>query len=422
MNYHQDIDTHLGPYRILDLTEGGCMVGGRFLGDMGADIIKIEPPGGSISRIAPFYKDIPHPEKSLFWFAYNTNKRSITLDIGRLDGQEIFRRLAKTADAVIESYEPGFMKQLRLGYTDLCKIKPDIIVTSITPFGQTGPKAHYKASDLTAWASGGYLSICGDADRSPVWIGFPQASLHAGAEAAPGTLAAISYRNMTGEGQHVDVSMQECVIACDFQTPELWDLNKVEISRLSHYLQTNAGGVRQRQVWKCRDGCVVLIPTGSSEPFISAMKNLVQWMGEEGMAKDWLKEIDWAEGYDSSIISQDLVDKVEEAIGNFLLTRSKTELYEEGALNRRILIAPIANTKDVCENIQLYSRDFWMPVEHEELGDTLTYPGPPLKLCNSPISYRRRAPRIGEHNSEVYLEELGFTTEDLMILKQASII
>src|SRR4030042_359261 len=147
-------DTALGPYRVLDLTEDGCMLCARMLGDLGADVIKIEPPVGSRSRIAPFYKDINDPEKSLFWFAYNTNKRGITLDITRGEGQGLFKKLVKTADIVMESFEPGYMGGLGLGYNDLTKIKPDIIVTSITFFGQSGPKSKYKGSDLTAWASG----------------------------------------------------------------------------------------------------------------------------------------------------------------------------------------------------------------------------------------------------------------------------
>jgi crotonobetainyl-CoA:carnitine CoA-transferase CaiB-like acyl-CoA transferase len=194
-------DPFLKPYRILDLTEYGCMIGGRILGDLGADIIKIEPPGGSPSRIAPYYKNLPDPEKSLYWFAYNMNKRGVTLDINKAEGQKVFKRLVKTADVVIESFDVGVMEQLGIGYNDLCKVKPDIIVTSITPFGQNGPKAHYKGCDLVAWASGGYLYVCGDPDRPPVWISFPQASLHAGAEAASGTMAAIWHRNRTGEGQ-----------------------------------------------------------------------------------------------------------------------------------------------------------------------------------------------------------------------------
>jgi crotonobetainyl-CoA:carnitine CoA-transferase CaiB-like acyl-CoA transferase len=168
----------LPPIRILDLTEGGCMLGGRLLGDAGADVIKIEPPGGSTpsstSRIWPFYKESTDPEKSLFWFAYNANKRGITLDIQKPEGQEIFKKLVAGSDIVMESFRPGYMSSLNLGYEDLCKVKPDIIYTAITPFGQQGPKAQYAASALTVWASGGYLNACGDPDRAPVWITLPQ--------------------------------------------------------------------------------------------------------------------------------------------------------------------------------------------------------------------------------------------------------
>jgi len=182
------------------------MICAKMLGDLGADVIKIEFPGGSPSRIAPFYKDIYHPEKSLLWFAYNVNKRGITLDISKAKGQELFKQLVNTADIVVESFKPGYMEQLGLGYASLCKIKTNIIMTSITLFGQNGPKANYKGSELTAWASGSYLYICGNSERPPTWISFPQAFLFCGAEAAVGTMTALWHRQVTDEGQHVDVS------------------------------------------------------------------------------------------------------------------------------------------------------------------------------------------------------------------------
>ena len=151
----------LDGYRVLDLTEGGYSLGGQIFGDLGADVIKIEPPKGSPSRkIGPFYKDIPDPEKSLSWFAYNRNKRGITLDIETMDGKDIFSRLVKTTDIVLSSKPPGYLDGLNLGYTDLTKIKSDIILTSISPYGQEGPKAHYNQSDLTTWAAG-MMSCCG---------------------------------------------------------------------------------------------------------------------------------------------------------------------------------------------------------------------------------------------------------------------
>lgn len=414
-------DSIINPHRILDLTEGGCMIGGRILADLGADVIKIEQPGGSPSRIAPFYRDDPDPEKSLYWFAYNMNKRGITLDITKTDGQEIFKKLVKSADVVIESFEPGYMHGFGLGYEDLSKLKPDIIMTSISLFGQTGPKAHYKGSDLTAWASGGFLYICGDPDRAPTWIGFPQASLHAGAEAAAGTMTALWHRRNTGEGQHVDVSVQECVVACNFNTPEMWDLNKVEFTRFSRGINIGTAGVKTSHVHRCKDGYVLVVMQGGVEPFVSSLKALVTWMAEEGMAEDWLKGMDWAKDYDASKLTQDIVDRVESAVGKFLLTKAKQELYDDGALKRRILLAPMGTAKDIWENAQLKSRDFWIQVEHPELGGALNYPGSFVRLNGDQLKHHRRAPLIGEHNVEVYTE-LGITREDLLLLKRAQVI
>lgn len=185
------MEPFLSPYRVLDLTEGGSLICGRILGDLGADVIQIEKPGGSSSRsLGPFFKDIPDSQKSIFWFTYGTNKRDITLDIETIDGQEIFKKLVKTAHFVIESSPPGYLKSLGLGHSALHKINSRIVMVSITPFKQSDPKANHKASELTAWASGGMLYICGIPDRPPNWISFPQASLHAGAEAATGALIA----------------------------------------------------------------------------------------------------------------------------------------------------------------------------------------------------------------------------------------
>jgi len=169
----------LSAYRVLDLTDEKGLFCAKVLADLGADVIKIEPPGGCTARrIGPFHKDIPHPEKSLFWSAYNVNKRGITLNLECEDGREIFRKLVATADVVIESFPPVYMKDLGLGYDNLCQIKSDIVFTSITPFGQDGPYCNFQVSDLTCWSMGGFAYITGDADRPPVQIGFPQAYLN----------------------------------------------------------------------------------------------------------------------------------------------------------------------------------------------------------------------------------------------------
>ncbi|MFC1901840.1 CaiB/BaiF CoA transferase family protein [Chloroflexota bacterium] len=423
MSDQQEPQSSLSPYRILDLTEAGCMITGKMLGDLGADVIKIEPPEGSHSRIAPFYKDIPDPEKSLFWFAYNTNKRGITLDLQTVNGQDILKRLVKTADVVIESFEPGYMEQIGLGYSSLRKIKPDLIMTSITPFGQSGPKAHYRQSELTMWASGGYLYLSGAPEYAPVWISFPQACLFGGVEATTGTMTALWHRQNTGIGQHVDVSIQECIIIFTWQTIPMWDLNNVDYPRLRTpgMMVPTTGVVGARGIYRCVDGHVVIMIQGGDEPFPSSMKSLVKLMDKDGMADDWLKQIDWRRDYDALKLNQDLVNRVEGAIKNFLATKTKKYLYNE-ANKSGILLAPIATIKDIWENPQLEARNFWVPVAHPELDDTLTYCGPFIKLSESPVEYRRRAPLIGEHNTEIYGKDLGLTKEELVCLKQDKVI
>ena len=189
----------LTPYRVLDLTTERGLLCGQMLGDMGADVVKIEPPGGSAARaIGPFYNDAPHPDRSLYWWAYNRNKRAITLDIERDAGRELLLRLVERADFFIESDNPGQMARHHLGFDDLAKINPALIYVSITPFGQDGPKASYADSDLIIMAAGGPLILAGDADRPPVRLGVPQAYLHASADAAVAALAAHHERDALG--------------------------------------------------------------------------------------------------------------------------------------------------------------------------------------------------------------------------------
>ncbi|PJB39722.1 MAG: acyl-CoA hydratase, partial [Deltaproteobacteria bacterium CG_4_9_14_3_um_filter_44_9] len=202
-------NSFLNNHRALDLTDNRGFLCGKILADLGIDVIKIEPPRGDPARkIGPFYKNIAHPEKSLNWFAFNSNKRGITLDIGTLDGQEIFKQLVQGSDFVIESYDRGYMDELGIGYKELSKINQRIIVTSILPFGPVGPYKDYKAPDIVGMAMGGVMFGTGEPERPPVRISFPQAYLQAASQAAVGTMIAHYYRQRTGKGQHVMVSMQ----------------------------------------------------------------------------------------------------------------------------------------------------------------------------------------------------------------------
>lgn len=418
-------DAMLSSYRVLDLMEGGCMVGGKILADLGADVIKVEPPGGSPSRnIAPFYKDIPDPEKSLFWFSYNTNKRSITLDVETADGRELFRRLVKTADIVLESFPAGFLDSLGLSYGELCEVQQDIILTSITPFGQTGPKAHYRSSELTAWASGGCLYVMGDADRPPVWVSFPQAYLHGGAEAAAGSLVALWHRSMTGEGQQVDVSIQQCVVWCLMNLTGYWECYQWNWPRDGMNWKTHKQTLRGVGGARCKDGHVALVAAPVPVPAIAAtFEALKGMMIEEGNAPEWWLAENWYDKYFELEASgdQELLDQILNPVLDFLLTKTRAELYE-AALEKRLLLAPVQTVREIWEDPQLRARRYWEDVEHPELGETITYCGAPVKLSEAPWRIRRRPPLIGEHNEEIYEKELGLSREEFVSLKQAKVI
>lgn len=419
------LQSPLPPIRVLDLTEGGCMLGGKMFSDAGADVIKIEPPGGSASRIAPYYKNTNDPNESLFWLAYNTNKRGITLNLQKKEGQELFKKLAAKADIIIESNGLGYMDNLKLGYADISKIKPDIIYTSITPFGQKGPKANYKASDLTMWASGGFLNDCGDPDRAPVWIGFgPQASLFGGAEGAIGAMTAYWYRTNTGEGQFVDVSIQEATMSSNMNVLPMWDVNQVEFRRVGAVSFVASTRVKQPIYFKCKDGLIMILALGGNDPYASSSEHLVQWMKDEGMCPDWLAKLNWWKDYNAAVLKQELADKVGQAIEAFTLTKTKAELYEIGAFGKykQMLVAPVSSTKDISEDVQLKARNFWVNVPHSELKESVPYCGPYIGMSETPLALKKRAPLIGEHNKDIFVGELGLKETDLKSLKDKGII
>jgi len=406
-------------YQALDLTDDKGFLCGRILGDLGADVIKVEPPGGEPSRrIGPFYNDIHDPGESLYWLAYNANKRGITLNIESEDGQQIFKKLVKKAHFVIESFPPGYMDSLGLGYSSLSQINPAIILTSITPFGQTGPYSHYKVSDIVEMGMCGLMYLCGDPDRPPVRISFPQAYLHSGAEAAVQTMVAHYYRETTGQGQWVDVSIQQSAFMATFNAPWFWELNRVVLKRAGAWRTGLTSGVLQRQIWPCKDGYINLPVYGGA---LGARTNrrLAEWMDREGMSDDFLRKIDW-DTLDMGSVTQEIWSHIEQVMVKFFLAHTKEELYNE-ALRLNIMVYPVSTPRDIAENKQLEAREYWLQVEHPELNESITYPGVAVKASLTPMRVRRGAPLIGEHNPEVY-QELGLSQDDLAILRQMRVI
>ena len=406
-------------YRALDLTDDKGFLCGRILGDLGVDVIKVEPPGGEPSRrVGPFYNGTPDPEKSLYWFAYNANKRGITLNIESKDGQGIFNKLVNKVHFVIESFPPRYMDSLSLGYSSLSQVNPALILTSITPFGQTGPYSHYKVSDIVEMGMCGLMYLCGDPDRPPVRITFPQAYLHGGAEAAVQTMVAHYYRETSGQGQWVDVSIQQSAFMAAFNAPWFWELNRVILRRAGAWRTGLTSGVLQRQIWHCKDG-YVNFPIYGGALGARTNRRLAEWMDREGMSDDFLKKIDW-DTFDMGSVTQEIWSHIEQLMVKFFQSHTKEELYNE-ALRLNIMIYPVSTPGDIAENKQLEAREYWLQVEHPELNDTITYPGVAVKASLTPMQIRRQAPLIGEHNEEIY-QELGLSQNDLVMLKQRRVI
>jgi len=424
MSERRNSESLLGGYRVLDLADDKGLLCGRILAGWGADVIKIERPGGDPARnIGPFYKDIPHPEKSLFWFALNADKRGITLNIETADGRDIFKRLVKTADFVIESFPAGHMQSLSLGYPELERINPRIIMTSITPFGQTGPYAYFKATDMTVWALGGMMYLSGDPDRPPVQLGVPQAYFHGGIHAAMGSMVALYYRELTGEGQQVDVSCQEAVDFANMVEDEAYDLLKVNLARSGPFWASarpgEVGTLYEKVNYECKDGYVNVFIKGGGAGYKAAARAATKWLVEEGEPGP-LKDYDW-DTYNFATLTAEERRRLEEPFVPFFKTKTKLELLERAAKYNMIL-APLNTVKDLVESPQLNARDYWVRVEHPELGDALLYPGAPVKTSILPWRTQRRAPLIGEHNDEVYGIELGLSPEQLAALKARGVI
>jgi benzylsuccinate CoA-transferase BbsE subunit len=373
----QDTEGMLSPYRVLDLTDEKGLFCGKLMGDVGADVIKIEKPGGDPARnIGPFYHDEPDPEKSLFWYAFNTSKRGVTLDIETADGQEIFKRLVKSADFVIESFPPGYLDRLGLGYSDLEKLNPGVILVSITPFGQSGPYKDYSAPDIVAWAMGGEMYISGDADRPPVRVSHhSHAYLHAGGEAAIGAMAALYYRNMTGEGQQVDISIQENVTRTSHLfTTVTWDSEKRIATRSAMGGGGGGGaGAGIKRLWPCKDGYVIFSYWGGSTALRFNMP-LIEFIEEDGIDVSFLKSFDWVSTNIRGGLDAETIKRIEEPTAEFFMRHTKAELME-GGVRHNAPLYPVNTAADIAADHQLESRNFWVDVEHPELGVTITYPG-----------------------------------------------
>ncbi len=388
--------------KVLDLSQdiAGSFCA-RLLADYGADVIKVEPPeGAALRRMGPFFKDDPHPEKSLFFLVLNLNKMGVTLNLGTTDGRRLFGEMVRDADVVVESFKPGYLASLDLDYPAPENLNPGLVLTSITPFGQEGPYSQYEGEEIVNYAMGAIMSISGTRNREPLKHGGFQAQYEAGLNGAAATTIALFHQTITGLGQHVDVSITECV-------------SSTMIANQTMYAFTGAIQGRRNPVdipvgnpMPCKDGWVLAQPGGRA-----TWETIVQLFGRpelnEPRFADEATRADYGEELDAI-----MVDAIKE--------RGKWELFEQ-ASELGILFGVVQTPEELARCPQLKSRGFYQEVEHPVMGK-LKVPAVAFNLSLTPYELRRCAPLLGQHNEEVYCEGLGYTHDDLARLKKVGVI
>jgi crotonobetainyl-CoA:carnitine CoA-transferase CaiB-like acyl-CoA transferase len=379
--------------RVLDLADEPGAYCGKLLADMGADVIKVEPPGGAaMRRIGPFFAGGDacaagsDPNRSLFFWHYAANKRSVTLGLETAPGRATFLRLAATADIVIETGAPGWLDALGLGYAALAARNPLLTLVSITPFGQTGPYRNFRGSDLIAQALGGMVYVNGFAHQPPLQ-GFGLQAYHSASTCgAIGALLALLMRGRSGRGQWVDVSLQECVAASLEHATSFFHQHGTIAER-----QGGLHWTRYFRVVRCRDGYAVHCTLGD-------WTSLIEWVKDAGKAQD-LTEPAWEDFNHRRDHCVHLFDVLDHWAGEYAVAD-----LVEGAQRRRLPYAAVLAPETLSDNPQLHERGFFVPVRHEELGATLTYPGAPYVFSRTPWRICRRPPLLGEHTDEVLVE------------------
>jgi crotonobetainyl-CoA:carnitine CoA-transferase CaiB-like acyl-CoA transferase len=395
--------TALDDIRVLDMSRG--LAGpfcARLLGDFGADVIKIEPPGGECGRrMPPFFRNDPHHEKSLFFLLANLNKRGITLDIQHPEGADLLLQLANTADVVIEDNAPGYLESLGLGHQSLAQENPALIMTSITPFGQEGPYSGYKGNEIVTYATSGIMAISGTTDREPLKHGGFPAQYEAGMNGMLATLTALLARDVTGLGQHVDVSVQEVVTSSLVINQPFYSF---------------AGGVQGRRR-----------PTGSSFGNVTPCKD-GYFVVQEGGGASWesiadffrrpeLKEEKFATPGNRVANGQEL----DEIIVDATKDRTMAEMFKTASEQYRMLLGIVQTPADLAGCPQLAARHFYEEVDHPVIG-RVRVPFRLWSMSEAGATLRRPAPLLGQHNEEIYGELLGYAPHQVAALRDSGIV
>ena len=392
----------LQPYRVLDLTNGNGALCAQILGDLGADVIQLEPPGGADGRqLGPFLNGKPDPEASLVWWGYSRGKRSMELDIDA--DRDTFLKLVARTDFLVESEPVGSLSARGIGYDELSAVNPALIMVTMTPYGSTGPKAGWAASDLTLVASAGPLAITGDEDRPPVRVTVPQAWNHTAAEAAAGALAALHERNRSGLGQHVDVSAQQALTLATQGNILSAAVNEGTVERIAGGLK--AGELNIRLTFPAKDGhvSITFIFGATVGP---ATRRMMEYVFDEGFCDAATRDKDWvAYGLLLATGEEPIAEfeRVKECVAACTASKTKAELLQ-AALDRRLLLAPMTTIEDVVTSEQFAERGYFTRPSGDGPAATFDYPGPFAKFSETPLPPTRRPPRLGEHTAEVLAE------------------
>ncbi len=394
--------------RVLDLTNERGVYCTKLLADLGADVVRIEAPsGGGIRDFAPFYHGQRDANKSLYFWHYNTNKRSVTLDLGDALGREAFLRLAASADVLVESFEPGHMASLGFGYRELSLANPGLIYASITPFGQDGPLAMQPANDIVLCALGGMMNVNGDPDMAPL-AAFGEQSYHVAAGYGAATImAANQYRRRSGKGQRIDVSTEACIAGFIEHVGYFYFYNDMVAMRQGSLHWSLAFAVV-----RCKDGYSMVSIAHNWEDHLA-------WMLSDGFGEELAGQPARPGQMGDYAARKANAQRRTQVVEAWASTKSVDDFAREGQ-ERRLPFGKVLNVDEVFVNPQLRERGFFVPVPHPELGETVTYPGAPFVMHGSPWAIRRRPPLLGEHNDEVLRGELGLSEAQVTRLTAGS--
>ncbi len=389
--------------RVLDLGSGiSAPWCAKILADYGAEVIKVEAPGSgdAARRMGPFAGDDPDSEKSLTYLYLNTNKKGVTLDISSVSGRRLFHRLLANADVLLENNPPNQAESLGLDYASLAEINPGLVLTSITPFGQTGPYRDYQATDIVTYALSGLMYHSGDSDQPPLRNVLDQSFYVAGTNAAAATLVALFARLTSREGQHVDVAATECLGA-----------HLVQPLPYYNYMGAVKGrrpvrGAGFEELMPARDGYVAPSVQGS-QPWAT----IASLIGVEE-----LQDEKFATGAGRVAHGEELKELLIKGLAQW----DRMPLFMASG-EQRLVFGMAQDAGDLADCPHLEARDFFVEVDHPVAGPA-RYPGMAVRVPGETITASQPAPLLGQHNAEIFGEELGYSTKDIISLRQQGVI